>query len=196
MEVAHSRRWRGPRWVAALAVAPALALLAACAPLGATGAPPTPSRAELATVTANASATNAAGSAGSITLPPVHADPGWVAVVQVADGARLGGPEVTSSPPGAGTGSATMTLGSFKLSSAARFAMIFGCTSPTTIRASLQIGVDGAADTIQCSPSGATYNHSEVTETPSDVGRTLTVTATITTDGSPPQWYALVEQPK
>lgn len=178
----------------------ALLTLAACAPFGVASPPP---RSALATATAGANATVQAGGSmvGAGATPVAHlpaftADPGWVAVVQVPDGSALGGPSVIGGQTGAATASDTLTLGAFKLSAAAQVVVMFGCVSPANVRATLQIAVDVTSNTIQCSPDGATMNRSQMTMTPTDVGRTLNVTATITTDGQSPQWAALVEQPK
>ena len=181
----------------ALTLTPALALLVACAPFG--GATPLPpSQTDLATVTAYAAATYAASSGGTpslVSLPPLHADPGWVAVVQVADGAQLGGPEVSGDPPGASTGSATMTLGYFTLTPAALVTVSFACVSAPGVTASVEISVGGGSSTIQCG-STATSGHFQLGLMPSDAGKRLTVTATISTNATPPEWNLLVEQPK
>jgi hypothetical protein len=182
------------------ALATLLATLTACAPFGADSPPLSPlSHAAIATMTAAASATAGANRAANATpiasLPRLSADPGWVVVAQVADGARLGGPEVIGGASGSSVASTTMTLGSFKLSSAALVRSMFACASPVGVHSAIEIGVDGSSDKIQCTPAGAS-TIDQFTLTPADAGRTLTVTATISTDSTPPQWNLLVEQPK
>lgn len=191
MRPSHAHPWfsRLPAAVSGLALIAMLMGLAACAPFGMA----TPPRPALATATAAASLAGATPA----TLPSnVTVDPGWVAVVWIPDGARLGGPSVQGQPTGGVAASGTMPVGSFKLSSAVQVAIIYGCTSPANVNATFEIGVDGASSRVSCTPTGATMNRFQTSFTASDVGRTLTVTATITTDGPTPKWYALVEQPK
>ena len=173
-----------------------LATLAACAPFG-VQAPPPVSHAEIATTTAAAYATYGATNATAVvSLPRQSVDPGWVAMVQVPDGSRLGGPAVIGGAPGSGgIASTTMTLGSFKLSSAALVRVLFACASPANVHTTVEIGVDGSSYKIQCTPTGAS-TIDQYGLTPADAGRTLTVTATISTDSTSPQWNLLVEQPK
>lgn len=192
MRPSHAHPWfsRLPAAVSGLALIAMLLALAACAPFGVTSPPPRPA---LATATAAASLAGATPA----TLPSnVTVDPGWVAVVWIPDGARLGGPSVQGQPTGGVAASGTMPVGSFKLSSAVQVAIIYGCTSPANVKATFEIGVDGASSRVSCTPTGAMMNRFQTSFTASDVGRTLTVTATITTDGPTPKWYALVEQPK
>ncbi len=190
----HSRRAQRLGLVALLAT---LATLAACAPFG-MQAPPPISRAEIATTTAAAYATSGTGTSSATpvaNLPRLSVDPGWVAVVQFPDGSKLGGPEVVGGASGSGgIASVTMTLGSFKLSSAALVRSLFACASPANAHTTLEISVDGSSYKIQCTPTGAS-TIDQYGLTPADAGRTLTVTATISTDSTPPQWNLLVEQP-
>ena len=181
----------------------ALAALAACAPFGPGSPPPQVSFAS-ATATANVYATGTAASNGGVgangspvaSLPSLQPDPGWVAVAQVPDGAKLGGPTVSGGAPGASTVSMTMTLGSFTLSSAARVAIVFGCVSVPSVHATVEVGLtDGESVRIQCGET-AQMDRSEMTFPATSAGQRLTVTATISTDGAAPHWYALVEQPK
>lgn len=176
-----------------------LATLAACAPFGAE-MPSSPPRSALATTTAAALATYEATSGANATpladLPALQPDPGWVAVVQIPDGAKLGGPSVSGGTPGAGIATTTMTLGHFNLSSAATVKLLFGCMVPRAVHATVEIGVsDGESVQIQCDDTEQ-INSSEMTFSTTSAGQTLTVTATISTDGVTPQWHALVEQPK
>jgi hypothetical protein len=189
----HSRRAQRLGLVVMLA---ALATLTACAPFG-VQAPPPVSRAEIATTTAAAAATYGITNATpAANLPRLSVDPGWVAVAQVPDGSKLGGPEVVGGAPGSGgIASTTMTLGSFKLSSAALVKSLFACASPANVHTTLEISVGGSSYKIQCTPTGAS-TIDQYGLTPADAGRTLTVTATIATDSTPPQWNLLVEQPK
>ena len=189
----HTRRTQRLRLAVLLA---ALVTLAACAPFG-VQAPPPVSRAASATTTAAAAATYGTTNATPVAnLPRLSVDPGWVAVVQVPDGAKLGGPEVVGGTPGSGgTASVTLTLGSFKLSSAALVRSLFACASPANVHTTLEISVDGSSYKIQCTPAGAS-TIDQYGLTPADAGRTLTVTATISTDSTSPQWNLLVEQPK
>jgi hypothetical protein len=164
--------------------------LAACAPFGVAPPPPRPA---LATTTAAASVAGATPA----TLPSnLNVDPGRVAVLWIPDGAKFGGPSVQGQPTGGVMASGTMPVGSFKLSSAAQVAIIFGCTSPANVQSTFEIGVDGQSSRVTCTPNGATMNRFQTTFTAADVGRTLAVTATITTNGPTPRWFALVEQPK
>lgn len=182
-----------------LLLASILVGLSACAPFGVMPPPP---KAALATATAAANATvQASGSAGASATPAAHLpaltpDVGWVAVVQVPDGSALGGPSVLGSSVGGSIASSTMTLGHFTLSSAAQVTIIFGCASPAPVQATVEIGVEGQSATVTCVHSGGSMNRFQTALAASDVGRTLTVTATISTDGPTPQWYTLVEQPK
>lgn len=150
----------------------------------------------MATAAANASAQAGASLTPVTLLPNVSVDPGWVAVVWVPDGAKLGGPSVSGQPTGGVTVSGTMPIGSFKLSSAAQVAIVYGCVGPANVHATLEVGVGGGTSRVSCMPSGASMNRFQLNLAASDVGRTLAVTVTITTDGQSPQWYALVEQPK
>jgi hypothetical protein len=181
----------------------ALAMLAACAPFGVESPPPQVSIAS-ATLTANVYATGTAASAATVsvsaspraTLPSLQPDAGWMTVVQVADGAKLGGPSVTGSAAGASTASSALTLGAFTLSPAATVALLFGCVSPANVHASLEIGISaGESVKIPCG-ADANMNRSQMTMTHSATGTKLTVTATISTDSAPPEWNLLVEQPK
>jgi hypothetical protein len=198
MRRTDKRQWSG--FLPGLALGALLVGLSACDLSGTSHTPAAPGA--MATLTAGADATAQAGGVAGASAPPMahlgmpSVDPGWVAVVEIPDGAKLGGPEVMGGTPGSGIASSNITLGYFELSSAAQVAIIFGCSSPASAHATLQVGVDGAADQVQCGPSGATMNRSQVGFAPTDVGRTLAVTATISTQSQPPQWYALVEQPK
>lgn len=182
-----------------LALMTLLAGLAACAPFGVAPAPPSSA---LATATAAANATRLAGRSAGVSgtpaanLPTLTPDVGWVAVVQIPDGSALGGPSVIGSSGGGSIASSTMTLGHFTLSSAAQVTIIFGCASPAPVQATVEIGVEGQSATVTCVHSGGSMNRFQTAFAASDVGRTLGVTATISTDGPTPQWYALVEQPK
>jgi hypothetical protein len=191
----HARRAQRLGLAALLAT---LAALAACAPFG-VQAPLPVSRAEIATTTAAAAATYGAGTTNTTpvaNLPRLSVDPGWVAVEQVPDGSKLGGTEVVGGAPGSGgIASVTLTLGSFKLSSAALVRSVFACASPANVHAALEISVDGSSSKIQCTPTGAS-TIDQYGLTSADAGRTLTVTATISTNSTSPQWNALVEQPK
>lgn len=192
----HSRY---PLRFALIALLAALTVLTACAPFGADG-PPAPPRTALATATAAALATyGAAPNPSAIPparLPSLQPDPGWLAVVQVPDGAKLGGPSVSGGEPGAGIVTMTMTLGYFKLTTAARVKLLFGCMAPRLVHATVEIGVsDGESVRVQCGDTEQ-LNSSEMTFPTTSAGQTLTVTATISTDSATPQWYALVEQPK
>lgn len=197
MRPSHARSWfsRLPGAMSGLALIAMLLALAACAPFGVSPPPPRPA---LATATAQAVG-SAQANQTPVTLPSnvsVIVDAGWVAVVQVPDGEKLGGPSVLEQPDGGSIASGTMTLGHFKLSSAAQVAIIYGCTSPANVIATLEVGVEGSSSKVSCTPSGASMNRFQTSFTASEVGRTLTVTATITTDGPTPKWYALVEQPR
>lgn len=189
-------------WSGCLPGVALIALLVGLAGCDLTGARSHPAASELATATAAASATfQAGGAAGASETPVAHlqipsVDPGWVAVLQIPDGAKLGGPEVMGGTPGAGIATSNMTLGYFKLAPAAQVVIIFGCSGAASAHATLEIGVDGSSQQAPCDPSGATMNRSQVGFAPTDVGRTLAITATISTQSQPPQWYALVEQPK
>jgi hypothetical protein len=189
----YSRR---AQWLGLTLLLAALATLTACASFGVQAPPPLP-RTAIAATTAAAYATYGAASATpAASLPALHPDPGWVAVAQVADGSKLGGPEVLGGAPGSGgIASTTMTLGSFKLSSAALVRSMFACASPIGVHSSIEISVDGASNKIQCTPAGAS-TIDQFGLTPADAGRMLTVTATISTDSTTPQWNLLVEQPK
>ena len=116
-------------------------------------------------------------------------------VTQVPDSSALSGPNESGGTPGSATVSVDMTLGSFRLASAATVVVMFGCTSPAIVHATVAITVNGETVQAQCG-AVAVLQRSQMQWTPSDVGRMLTVTASISTDGASPQWNLLVEQPK
>lgn len=171
-----------------------LASLLVCVALAACDTPPPPPSGAIATATASAKATLSASSQSATTsLPALSVDPGWVAVVQVADSSKLGGPQVIG---GGGTTSTTMTLGTFTLSHDALVVVIFNCVSRAGEHSSVTLSVNDAESvTSRCEDSAGPQRAAEHLTT-SWAGRTMTVTATITTDGSTPTWNALVEQPK
>lgn len=181
----------------AIALALALALaLAGCAPF-ASGAPAGTPASPSPTVTINKAG---APSASFTTLPIPQVDAGWVAVLQIPDGAALGGPQVIGGAPGSGTATGAVTLGKFTLKSSTVVVM-FACASPPSAHTSLTISIDMGAGSgsysyqQQCA-ADAEAQHDQALLPPSLKGHTLTVTATISTDGNPPQWNVLVEQPK
>ena len=194
-------RRRKPQWAGVALLLAALTLLAACAPGGVPGQQTAPPQTQLATATANAatyaaSAANAANATSASELPQLKPDPGWVAVVQVPDGLKLGGPAVMGDVTGSSTASVTLTLGSFKLSSGATVVMLFDCISPSKVSASLTISLStGDSTQIPCNARpGPGRTQSQFLA--SWAGQRITVSATIATNGSPPEWNLLVEQPQ
>lgn len=203
MRRSYRRSWSGV--LPGLMVSALLVGLAGCDPLHPAAQPPVAPGA-LAAATAAASATAQAVAAIELTatpapLPQPSVDPGWVASLQIPDGSKFGGPSVLGTPSSGLSASGTMTVGSFKLAPAAQVVMIYGCSSPANIPATLEINFGGATSVIPCtstgaSVTGASMNRSQWGFAPSDVGRTFPVTVTITTGGPTPRWYALIEQPK
>lgn len=176
----------------------ALAMLAACAPFG-VQAPPPISQSALATTTAAAYATHeatGAASASSAGLPALHPDAGWVAEVEIANGAEFNGSGVIGGAPGSATAATTETFGYFTLSSAATVRIVFACQSSAGVHASVEVSVgDAASGTIECTSTVAsTSNQSQLPA--SLVGHKLPVTVTVSTDSVAPDWNLLVEQPK
>lgn len=198
MRQQRQRPWLG--LLPGLLLASMLVGVSACAPLAVA---PTPPRSALATATAAASATVQAGSSAGasatpLTLPQPNVDPDWVASLQIPDGSKFGGPSVMGTPTSGISASGTMTVGSFKLAPAAQVVVIYGCSNLANVQSTLEIGFDGAAAEIPCSPAGsaASMNRGQWGFAHSDVGRTFPVTVTITTNGPTPRWYVLLEQPK
>ncbi|HEX8983298.1 MAG TPA: hypothetical protein VF792_11040 [Ktedonobacterales bacterium] len=185
-------------WAYGVAILASLVVFVALA--GCDTPPPAAAR-YLSTATAAAKATvSAASQSGATSLPTLSADPGWVAVVHGADGLQLGGPQVIG---GGGTvtttvtNTMTMTLGTFTLSHDTRVVVLFSCVGRAGEHSSVTLSVsDAFSFTSRCAESAGPQQRDQMQLLTAWAGRTMTVTATITTDGSSPQWNALVEQPK